>query len=218
VLSTFINFNRIYQFWVQKFQSVFGSYYLFSLHINSINWLALRIRLQVCISFLRLRVSTQKISKQNYYYYYYYYYYYRYRCCLLSQAFFLVLPLNQRRPPTTQASSFTIIIIVIIIWKTSEVAPCYSFTNIEGGWRRKVVEPTIRFQYSVMQYALQRRHHWILLSCGRILPVLLTDFYSVKWATVCTDFLCDCEECGAVMNTPNLAQRWKRYCIVGRCF
>ena len=74
--------------------------------------------------------------------------------------------------------------------KTSEVALRYCFTSFEGGCRRKMVEPTTHFQCSVMQYAFHRRHHWIRLSDGCILPVVLTDFYRVKWATVHTDFLC----------------------------
>jgi len=87
-----------------------------------------------------------------------------------------------------------IIIIIIIVLKTSGFTLEYSCTRIDGGWRRKVVEPTIRFQRSVMQYAFHRRHHWIRLSYGRILPVVLTDFYRAKWATVHTDFLCVYEE------------------------
>jgi hypothetical protein len=85
-------------------------------------------------------------------------------------------------------------IIINIFWKMLEVTLEYCCTCIDGGWRRKVAEPTIRFQRSVMLYAFHRRHHWIRLSYGRILPVVLTDFYRAKWATVHTDFLCVYEE------------------------
>jgi hypothetical protein len=97
-------------------------------------------------------------------------------------------------------------IIIIIIWKTSDVTLEYCCTSIDGEWRRKVVEPNIRFQRSVMQYAFHRRHHWIRLSYGRILPVVQ------RKVGQCTHRLSlrlerDILQCETVKNTLKFVQR-----------